>query len=284
MSQETPIYSDEFLKRYEYIKSYVIVGKEKPERKHAVILGGPPGIGKSTYYTVNPELKDYVILNADNFRAYHPQYRDIVRNDLDHYADKTQAFANQVVERLIKDLSAEGWSLVIEGTMRDASVPIRTAEILMKNGYSVDMRMILGDARDAFQRTMDRASMEIGSNISPRYVDIDKYDSIVSSIPKSAKILQNFANEYPDAVSFTIINNDGSTEFKAKQLKEQQINVNNLASRALNLLDWNRIFDKTRSNFEEFKHKCNELIERNKENWKILLNKEDRDEPEIGNK
>lgn len=169
----------------QYIKVYNSITKDGvPQKNHAVIfLGGQPGVGKSNFYTQDNNLHGYIVIDGDKYRKYHPHYRDIVKYDMENYASRTQSFVNQCIERLIEDLSNQGYNLIIEGTLREPDVPINTCRTLVNKGYKADMYVMTVDASISWQSTISRANLLIEQGEFPRLVPIDKYNQIVNALP-----------------------------------------------------------------------------------------------------
>ncbi len=61
-----------------------------------VILGGQPGAGKTELTLEAQRILRFngVECNADDFRTYHPQYDEIIKQSPDYYPDLTAAFAS----------------------------------------------------------------------------------------------------------------------------------------------------------------------------------------------
>ena len=56
-------------------------GQEILKGRKAYILGGQPGSGKSNYFIDNPDAKNCIILNGDDYRKFHPKYDNIIANE-----------------------------------------------------------------------------------------------------------------------------------------------------------------------------------------------------------
>jgi UDP-N-acetylglucosamine kinase len=182
---------EEYTKAYGAIYSVLTGCAHQQGEKRAYILGGQPGSGKSTFYSGNESLNGYVTINGDQYRKYHPRYDDIVKYDLDNYANRTQSFVNQVVEQLINDLSDGGYSIIIEGTLRNPTVPIKTCELLKEKGYNTRLVVVACNAERSWKSTMLRAHLMQEMGEKPRFVPIDKYNMIVNNLPDSLDAISN---------------------------------------------------------------------------------------------
>lgn len=182
---------EQFDKIYDKIYEELTSGYYKQEHRVAYLLGGQPGSGKSTFYTDNNELMGYVVVDGDKFRKYHPNINDIIKNDYENYVERTQHFSNQVVERLIKDLSYHGYNIVIEGTLRDAKYPISTCKTLKEAGYVTNLVIVACDAELSWKSTINRTKIlkELGEY--PRLVPIDKFNRTIKNIPDSISEIEH---------------------------------------------------------------------------------------------
>lgn len=147
----------DFKNAYDDIYSYLIEGQTLLKQKRAYILGGQPGSGKSNYFIDNSEAENCVILNGDDYRKFHPRYDDIVCSDVQSIPDRTQEFCNTVIEQLIDDFSQEGYNMIIEGTLRNPDVPIKTCAELKSKEYNVSLIVVSCDAEIAWKSTLERA-------------------------------------------------------------------------------------------------------------------------------
>ena len=142
-------YSDEEL--YEGIQEIVsssVVGaclapSDKPQ---AILLGGQSGAGKTTLHNVfrNAMNGNVIVVNGDEYRSFHPRYKQIcAQYGIDSPAH-TAAWAGRMVEAIIDALSIMGYNLIIEGTLRTSEVPLKTARLLRDRGYSVSLALMAG--------------------------------------------------------------------------------------------------------------------------------------------
>ena len=242
---------NQFKLSYEMIRASLLEGKNVNKEKNTIILGGQPGAGKSRFYSMNDKLNDYIAINGDEYRRFHPNYVNIIENDPAHYAERTQKFSNRVVETLISDLSDRGYNLIIEGTLRNPEVPLRTCEYLKGKGYKSELVVVSCDAEKAWQSTISRASLLKEKGLAPRVVPIDIYNNTVNGLPYSLDRVEN-ENCFD---SITIINREGEILYEMGQGEKAMDVMKN----ELNLDNWNQKFPEYVNEFETVK---NEIFEK----------------------
>lgn len=173
---------NEFWESYNKILKSITSEYVPQEKQGVIFLGGQPGSGKSYFYTQDDSLRNYVFINGDKYRKYHPHFQEIIQYDLMNMALFTQHFSNRCVEQLIKDLSDNGYNLIIEGTLRNPEIPISTCKMLKSKGYDTSLYVMAVDARVSWESTVNRAKMIQEMGETPRFVPLDKYNYIVNHI------------------------------------------------------------------------------------------------------
>lgn len=244
--QEDYYSEEQFEERFLQIKKYLTNGHSSEDEKCTIILGGQPGAGKSTYYN-NYSVDNFVIINGDDFRRFHPNFLNIVSSDIEHMAERTQRFSNAVVERLIRELSQESYNLIIEGTLRNPDVPIRTCKDLNSKGYKTDLVVVACDAELAWKSTIIRAENMIKNKQPARLVPIDIYDYTVNHIAENLEKVEKekcFDN-------IKIINRDGNTLYDSKSSASQS--GKEILLKELNLDNWNEKYPQYEKDFIEIK-------------------------------
>lgn len=129
---------------YTFILPSLTSKLESRKNPVAHILGGQPAAGKSHFLkTIIKEDANTAIINGDDFRGYHPMYNHFLNQDERNASDLTQQDVNYWIEKAITEISQKRYSMIIEGTLRNADVPIKTAKLLKDAEYLVDMDIIL---------------------------------------------------------------------------------------------------------------------------------------------
>lgn len=196
----------EFVRAYDNIKNTLIDKKAGRNNKCACFLGAQPGAGKSSYYSAHThELEDYIIIDGDEFRRHHPRYDEIMAYDPEEYAERTQSFLSTINEKLITELSDDGYNLVIEGTLRNPNVVINTNRMLKSKNYKPNLIVVGCDATVSWKSTIKRANEYLKAGEAPRLVPFDKYDSIVSALEDNLKVIAE-SNTFSE---ISIVGRDG---------------------------------------------------------------------------
>lgn len=122
----------------------IIKGLESCKNPTVHILGGQPAAGKSYFIKKLIEQdKNTAIINGDDLRGYHPKYEYFLKHNEKEASDLIQEDINYWIEKAIIEISLKKYSMIVEGTLKNANVPIKTAKLLDNAGYFVNLNVIL---------------------------------------------------------------------------------------------------------------------------------------------
>ena len=150
----------------------------------AVLLGGQSGAGKTTlHHVLREELdKNVIIINGDEYHRAHPNFGLIQQQYGVDAPAHTAKWSGAMTEALIDALSAQGFNLVIEGTLRTSEVPLRTAALLRQRGYSVSLAIMAVKPEISLVSCQIRYEMMRLAGTTPRSTDPAHHDKIVHQI------------------------------------------------------------------------------------------------------
>ena len=173
----------EFDKVYQFLKSNKTQTLSPVEQPIAYVLGGQPGAGKTTIQNILTEHNiNLFVINADEYRPYHPKFNTIQSVYGDDSPKYTQPFINAVTEKLIEDLSNEKYNLIVEGTLRTAEVPISTAQSLKDKGYRTELCVMAVKPEISYESTILRYENAIAFGETPRATSKEHHDMVVDRI------------------------------------------------------------------------------------------------------
>lgn len=225
----------EYKEHYKQIKKMLINKRDKDIIHSAILIGGQPGSGKSELTkAIQREDKNAIMIDGDFIREYHPDLQKIKNDFGTDYPKVTQPFVNRVVEQLIDELSKEKYNLIIEGTLRDMDVPLRTATMLDSRDYLVELHIIATNQALSWQSTIDRGDKMKKEGKVPRYVDKEHHDNVVNSLPSTVEALSKsdiFCNVIIMRRDQTIIYDKEETpELNTKEIMEKELSGEHVKS------------------------------------------------------
>lgn len=133
--------------------------------------------------------KDAVLVNGDDYRRYHPDYRTLYEQYGSDAVAMTSPFSNAVTERLIERFSDLRYHMVVEGTGRTVDVPKRTAALLTAKGYCVEMAVIATRPILSLISTVQRFYQMNERGTIPRATAVEAHDKVVSALPANLDVL-----------------------------------------------------------------------------------------------
>ena len=154
------------------------------ENPKAYMIVGQPGAGKSTLseYFTKKYSENIIFINGDDYRQYHPNYKEICDYFGDDSVEYTKKFSGEMTEALINELSNQKYNLIIEGTLRTVAVPIMTRNLLKDKGYNVTLACMLVRPEISYLSTIKRYELMKETGIIPRKTPKDHHDLVVKSI------------------------------------------------------------------------------------------------------
>lgn len=185
---------DEFGEGLQTIISVLLSNKRcaPAERPCAVLLGGQSGAGKTTLHRLIQDSfsGDILVVNGDEYRSFHPSFKQIGEQYGVDAPSYTAAWAGQMVEAVVDALSVMGYNLIIEGTLRTSEVPLKTARLLRDRGYDVSLALMAVNPELSLVSCQLRyEQMRIAGTV-PRAVDPRHHLLIVESIVSNLKVLE----------------------------------------------------------------------------------------------
>ena len=185
--------SEDFDKALERTIDFLTFNKNISSTPRAVILGGQSGAGKTTIHRVKMlESKgNYIVIDGDTYRAQHPHFRELQEKYGVDSVDYTKMFAGKMVEAVIDKLSSLHYNLIIEGTLRSATVPITTATLLKAKGYAVDFCLIATKPELSYLTTQLRyLEMLVVDPLQARATPKEHHDGIVKSLVSNSNEIE----------------------------------------------------------------------------------------------
>lgn len=154
----------------------------------AVVLGGQPGAGKSALQDIAKQnIPDIIIINGDEYRKYHPNFDEIYRAYGDDFPKHTAEFSGKVTEVLKAKLMEQKRNILVEGTLRTASVPLETCRAFKENGYNVMLGIMAVKPEISYLSTILRYENMNDLGMVPRKTAKDHHDLVVRNLPANLK-------------------------------------------------------------------------------------------------
>jgi len=210
-------------------KSSYISSEKKPK---AYVLGGQPGSGKSYLIEqVKKELNNNaIIINGDDFRRFHPDYKKIQKEYGKDSPKVTAQFAGKMTEAVLEKAISENYNIIIEGTFRTFETPLETLQKLKNANYETNVYIKAISKHQSWKNCLERYEKML--ELDPeeaRYTDKFHHDLIVNNLAQNVEMVSN--SSYVDNLKVFNVNSkiyDMNTD-KIKNLKliiENELNKN----------------------------------------------------------
>ena len=161
------------------------------ENPKVTLLGGQPGAGKSGLENLINIKKNYVSISGDDYREYHPRFKEINLEYGREASKYTQQWAAEITEKLIKELRKEKYNLIIEGTLRTAELPLKEANAFKKAGYNVELNVVVVKPEKSRLGTLERYEAMLKQGKVPRMTPKEHHDLVVNNIGNNLEIIYN---------------------------------------------------------------------------------------------
>ena len=183
--------NDELEIKFKEILGYYKSMYSPTENPKVALLGGQPGAGKSGLENMINIKDEYVSISGDDYREYHPRFKEINLEYGREASKYTQQWAAEITEKLIKELRKEKYNLIIEGTLRTAELPLKEANAFKKAGYNVELNVVVVKPEKSRLGTLERYEAMLKQGKVPRMTPKEHHDLVVNNIGNNLEIIYN---------------------------------------------------------------------------------------------
>ena len=162
-----------------------ITSKTTPD---AYVMGGQPGAGKSTSTNkLNAKYNgDIVIVDLDQYRERHPNYKALYEKYGKDSAEYTHEFASKIKDSILKRAVDAKYNIIIDGTLKNVNKAEKLVDNLKDNGYRVDVLIHTCPKEVSWQSVNARYENALKQGRIPRYVPKHVHDQVVEALPANA--------------------------------------------------------------------------------------------------
>ena len=177
----------EFNEAFNAVWKKLTINLQPAEQPLGIVTGGAPGSGKSAFIKeASIKLDDNIIpVNGDEFRVYHPRFKEIVSLAKGDFPTYTGSFSGKMVETIISESIKQRYNIIVEGTFRTADTPIKTLQEMKAAGYKTIAKVKAVNADVAWQSTIDRFNDMKSMGLEPRAVNKLVFDKTVNGLAEN---------------------------------------------------------------------------------------------------
>jgi len=183
-------------KSFAFAKDELLDGVVSVENPKAFLLGGQGASGKSVL--TKKILKSYALsclsINGDDYRLYHPDYKHLIKFDIENFSTLTQPFSAYFTEHLIDEAITNRYNVIIEGTMRNSETTMKTATKLKQAGFEVHAAIIAAHPKLTEMGVYLRFFEEYSMTGFGRLAEINSHNAATEGVLKTADILHDMKN------------------------------------------------------------------------------------------
>ncbi|TWE11472.1 zeta toxin family protein [Rudaeicoccus suwonensis] len=191
------------------VRDRIFDGARSSPSPVVVLVGGQPGAGKTAAAARSAQLhptERLTVLEGDDYRQFHPDYKRLVRLDPLRMPAVTQEVSGPMVAAAVNHAQREKISVTIEGTFRDSELVTATAGEFHQAGFYVHAVVVAVQPVQSLISTVDRYVSAIENDRDGRWTPVAAHDAALSGMPRTVRAL----GESQDVDQVTVMRRDGS--------------------------------------------------------------------------
>jgi predicted ABC-type ATPase len=205
---------EDHIKIFHGLLNDMLVGTEYQEQPRIIILGGQPGSGKSKLTEIARnsvfENQPVAIINGDDYRAYHPNAREIYERHDEKFAEMTDHDVRKWTSELLGAAINEKRNIIFEATMRNKEPLMTTIKYLKEQGYQIGIMVMAVNEQISRVRIVERYENQKAEGGIARWTPMESHDEAYKNMPHTAAAIEN--NSSIDSIS--VYNRAGEILYK----------------------------------------------------------------------
>ena len=200
----------------------------KENKNPAVIfLAGQPASGKGQLK--NEIDNNFLIVDVDDFRKYHPDYFKLYRKYGKESAKYTHEFASEVADELIKKGADLKVNILVDGTLKSFEKPFERAKFLNEQNYVCEIRAVVTKPEKSSLANLLRYEELIERKRIPRLAPPEVHDQCVKNFPSTiTKLFKTgffkqvlLFNRNRELIYHSDVNKESPKQFIEKEFKRK---------------------------------------------------------------
>lgn len=159
-----------------------------------VIIAGQPGVGKSKVSKLSFDQfadANFVSVNTDDMRLFHPRFEEIVALDDRLSAERTHEDASAWSEKLLSRSIETRRNVVLEGVFKDGPKLLGIIERAREAGFEVIVRVVAAHERFSVWGIHERYEQEKITRGHGRFVPLKYHDACYEKVLDSCESVEN---------------------------------------------------------------------------------------------
>lgn len=154
---------------------------KKNEKPLVIFLAGQSASGKGQLK--NEIDNNFLIVDVDDFRKYHPNYFELYKKHGKESAKYTHDFASEVADELIKKGADLKINILIDGTLKNFEKPFERASYLKEKKYICEIRAVVTKPEKSALANLLRYEELLERKRIPRLAPREVHDECVKKFP-----------------------------------------------------------------------------------------------------
>lgn len=193
------------------VRDEVFVNARADDRPLLILLGGQPGAGKTRAGDEMARHADHQVtrLIGDDYRQFHPDYPAVLAREPLAMPDVTAQAAGEWLRLAVDHAIENRYSILIEGTWRNAEVPLKTIELAAAHGYEVHAVAVGVQPEVSRLSTLERYYRDVDQGEQARWTPGAAHEEAVAAIGDTAERL----GASPHVEACAVVTRDGEQTF-----------------------------------------------------------------------
>lgn len=246
----------------------IVTQAPKSDKPVVIILAGQPGAGKSglrgnaeRHFAKN-NMAEPVVVDIDELRLSHPEYRRFVAEDSRSASTKVQYDAGKWGRDLIEESRRQNKNIIIDGTLRSKENAEDLVSKFKKSGYEVEIHAIAVAREDSEMGVYYRHEYSKSRHkFDERWVPEDVREQAYNGMPQSIKHLEDSENSLAKPDRIAVFGRGRDDEGNPKRLYDSVDPVDGQSATASEAIDQERARKRTEYEIKDREIQQEQLIE-----------------------
>ncbi|MCM1404177.1 MAG: zeta toxin family protein [Prevotella sp.] len=159
----------------------------------AIVVGGQSGAGKTALINYTTQLshkREFIQIDNDFFRGFHPQVDEIKKNYPDDYVTATDQLGLGITADIIAYFRDHNYNIILHQTLKNNRVVDDAITKFIAAGYTVGVRAFAVPYFESKMSQIERCEGQIESLGFCRHVSPQEHDTAIAGLPQTIDYIE----------------------------------------------------------------------------------------------